>query len=131
MVIAVRNVAKCIKKFKNIDSIDIMPVIKTSTRKVQRSAKEFAPVYPSPKAKPPYDKNHIGGTLRDNIHVKFEPNRQEGIVFINLDYAPHQEFGTVFQEGTPFLLPAMAAEGAGIEKDIENYLRNNIKRKAA
>lgn len=106
-----------------------MPEIREATRKVQRRAKEFAPVYPH-KAKPPFKKNYVGGSLRESIHTKMYPKQQTGVVYTTLDYAPHQEFGTRYQQGTPFMLPAVNIERAGINQSMKKYIRDELAKQA-
>lgn len=106
-----------------------MSEIREGTYKVQSSAKDFAPVYPH-KAKKPYKKDYVGGSLRESIHVKFYPKYQTGLVFTTLEYAVYQEFGTVFQEGTPFMVPAMNLNRIGIYQSMGKYLREQLKAKS-
>lgn len=48
------------------------------------------------------------GNLRDSYQIK-EGNSAIGevIVYTDVDYAPYQEFGTLFQPGTPHIRPAL------------------------
>lgn len=66
----------------------------------ERYAKEYAPV--------------DTGRLRNSITHATAP--EEGAVYIgtNVEYGVYQEFGTVYQPGTPFLRPA-------VENHIEEY----------
>lgn len=129
MVIKVLNLNKCIEKFGNMEGIDFMPEITEGTRKVQRTARDLAPVYPSPKAK---NKNlkRVGGTLKASIKSKLYPKQQTGIVYTLTDYAIYQEFGTRYQEGTPFLIPAMNIHRAGINQSMKKFLREQVKNKS-
>lgn len=126
MVIKINNLAKCIKKFGDIGDIDVFPVIKEGTYRVQAKAQSKAPVYggANSKAKPPLDKNHRGGTLKGSIKVKLDKKQKIGQVYTTLEYGPHQEFGTVFQVGTPFMIPAMNEERLGIVSSMNKYLRD-------
>lgn len=49
------------------------------------------------------------GRLRASIShvVTVEAGEVVGVVGSNVDYAPHQEYGTSTQPGTPFLRPAL------------------------
>lgn len=114
-----------------------MPEIRKATRKVQKTAKDLAPVYPSPKVLARADQgltridpNHVGGSLRESIHTKMYPKQLSGVVYTTLEYGPHQEFGTVYQTGTPFMLPAMNIERAGIQASMKSYLKKQIAIKA-
>lgn len=51
------------------------------------------------------------GQLRDSYRTKVttEGDAAVGYVGTNLDYAIHQEYGTVHQSGTPHLRPALEA----------------------
>ena len=66
----------------------------------ERYAKEYAPV--------------DTGRLRNSISHATAP--EEGAVYIgtNVEYGVYQEFGTVYQPGTPFLRPA-------VENHIDEY----------
>jgi HK97 gp10 family phage protein len=68
--------------------------------KVDRAAKNHAPV--------------DTGRLRSSINWRIARDSQGlvGIVGTNVEYAIHQEFGTRFQSGTPFLRPALSAAGS-------------------
>lgn len=125
MVIKVINLDKCISKFGDISGIDLMPEIKESARKVQRSAKEIAP--------------KDTGDLARSIHVKHYPSQQSSVVYTTLDYAPHQEFGFTVRkkDGTkvavpaqPYMRPAMNMHRAGITQSMKKYLREQLRKKA-
>ena len=129
MDIQILDLAKYIKKLDALGNIDITPEIAEATLKVQRSAKDFAPVYPSPKVKGRIDPHHIGGTLRASIHSKVYHRGKSsvtGIISTPVEYAPHQEFGTVFQSGTPFMRPAMNTNRLGIISSLKKYLRGEM-----
>lgn len=51
----------------------------------------------------------ITGNLRDSIGFKVIGNSKfvKGFVGTNVDYAPHKEFGTKYQDADPFLRPAL------------------------
>jgi HK97 gp10 family phage protein len=116
MVISVINLDKCLKKFKDYENINIMPVIVKGTRKVQRTAKELAPV--------------DTGTLRNSIKTKTIPRLKTGIVYTALEYAPHQEFGTVNMPAQPFMNPAMALHNKGIQQDLKTHMRTQLRSKS-
>lgn len=46
----------------------------------------------------------------------------------NVDYAPHQEFGTARQPGTPFLRPALESERGAAQAEIADALRAQLRR---
>lgn len=132
MVIKVLNLDKCIKEFGDISGVDFTPEIVEGTRKVQRTARDLAPVYPSPKVRGRIDPHRVGGTLKASIHAKVVDRGKPtvtGIVYTLTDYAIYQEFGTVFQEGTPFLRPAMNKNRAGIQQSMKKYLREQLRAK--
>ena len=78
---------------------DVARDITRRTLKVERAAKRLAPV--------------DTGRLRSSITHTVEADGQGvvGIVGSDVEYAPHQEFGTRYQPGTPFLLPALQEAG--------------------
>ena len=51
------------------------------------------------------------GTLLRSYSME-GPSRGTVTVGTNVDYAAHQEFGTIYQSGTPHLFPALAAAQA-------------------
>lgn len=129
MVIKIINLAECINKFEGYKNVDLTPEIVEATRKVQRTARDMAPVYPSPKVKGRIDKHHVGGTLKASIHTKIMNRGKSnvtGIVYTTTDYAVYQEFGTRYQEGTPFMIPAMNINRAGINQSLKKYLREQL-----
>lgn len=115
MLIKVLNLDKCIKKFGNIKDIDLMPEIIEATRKVQRTAKDLAPV--------------DTGALKGSIRTKMYPKQQSGVVYTLLEYAPHQEFGTSKMKAQPFMIPAMNINRAGINQSMKKYLKEQLKAK--
>ncbi len=116
MIIKILNLEKLIKQFGDLADIDMMPPIRIGARKVQRSAKDFVAV--------------DTGTLKGSINVKHFPKEQSSVIFTVTEYGIHQEFGTRHQAGTPFMVPAMNKERAGIKKDMKAYLENQLKLRA-
>lgn len=116
MVIKIINLDKCIKKFGNIEGIDLMPEIREATRKVQQTAKDLAPV--------------DTGALRSSIKTQMYPKRNSGVVYTTLEYAPYQEFGTRYQMGQPFMRPAMNMHRAGINQSMKKYIKDQLKLQA-
>ncbi len=115
MLVKIINLDKCIKKFGNISDIDLMPEIARATRKVQRSAKDLAPV--------------DTGILRASIKTRLLPKQEAGVVFTPVEYAPYQEFGTSKMPPSPFMIPAMNINRAGINQSMKAYLKNQMKQK--
>ena len=113
-----------------MEGIDFMPEIIEGVRKVQASAKDLCPVYPSPKVKGRIDPHHVGGQLRESIHTKMYPAQQSGIVYTITEYGIYQEFGTRYQDGTPFMIPAMNMHRAGINQSMKKYLRDQLRANA-
>ena len=54
------------------------------------------------------------GRLRNSIDMVTEPD--VGVVFTNVDYAPHVELGTEKQTAQPFLVPALFNNENNIKK---------------
>jgi len=107
-----------------MEGVNIMPEIRKGTFKVQKAAVSLAPVG-TPESTG--IKGYVGGTLKGSIRVGFQKKSQSGIVYTNVEYAIYQEFGTRFQKGKAFLLPALKQERAGIRKSIENSIRTQLK----
>ena len=123
MVIKVINLKSTIDKFDNVSDIDMMPEIIEATRKVQRSAKDLAPVG-TPESTG--IKGYVGGTLKASIKSKTFKKEQTGVVYTTLEYAPHQEFGTRFMPAQPFMRPAMNMHRAGIQQSLKKHIRDEI-----
>lgn len=117
MVIKVINLDKCIRKFGNVEGVDIMPEIKEATLKVKRSARDLAPV--------------DTGILKSSIQHKLYPEQQSGVVYTVTEYAVYQEFGTRKMKAQPFMIPAMNMHRAGIHQSLKKYLREQVRRKAS
>jgi len=118
MVIKIINLDKCIKSFGDISGIDLTPAISEATKTVGRSARDLAPV----------DTGALKGSIKSTIKNRGKSN-VTGIVFTLLEYAPHQEFGTVMMQAQPFMRPAMNMNRAGIYQSLKKYIREEIKRK--
>jgi len=114
MVIEIINLKELIKKAGDIGDTNVMPVIRKSVRKVQSSAKDFAP--------------EDTGILKASIKTKMYPKQLSGIVYTTTEYAPHQEFGTRFQSGTPFMNPAMETNRDTIIKDMSEFLSKSLRK---
>lgn len=127
MLIKIVNLDKCIKKFGDLKGINLMPEIKEGARKVQRTAKDLAPVG-TPESTG--IKGYVGGTLKKSISMKSYPKQQSAIVYTIVDYAPYQEFGTSKMEAQPFLIPAMNINRIGINQSMQKYIRDYLKDKA-
>lgn len=114
MVIKILNLDKCIKKFEGYEKIDLMPVIKESARKVQRSARDTAPV--------------DSGDLKRSIKTKHYPKQQSSVVYTTLEYASYVEFGTSKMAAQPYMRPALNRHRAGINQSIKKYLREQLRK---
>jgi HK97 gp10 family phage protein len=95
--------------FGDMANVDIMPVIKYGTRKVQGTAKDLAPV--------------DTGYLKDNIFTKMYPKELSGVVYTVVEYAPHQEYGTRYVPANPFMTPALNINRAGIAQVMKAFLK--------
>lgn len=129
MVIQVLNLTKCIEKFGNISNIDLFPVVRDGTAKVQRSAKANSPVSPTLR-RADGTVYHIGGTLREGNKMKVLRRRGNGgspyavgIVYNSVEYAIYQEFGTYKMKAQPFMIPALNEHRMDIIKDMRAYLK--------
>ena len=63
------------------------------------------------------------GLLRNSIQTTGE-GPLKASVGPNVEYAPHQEFGTRHQKGKPFLTPAADEQKKEFEKDVRNLERS-------
>jgi hypothetical protein len=53
--------------------------------------------------------------LFGSIAVDAEPGALEASVYTGAEYAPHLEFGTIYMQARPFMVPATEDERAGFE----------------
>lgn len=116
MVIKVLNLDKCLKQLKDIRDINVMNVISDGARKVQARAKDLAPV--------------DTGALKGSIRVKQYAQFLSAVVYTNLEYAPYQEFGTVYVPAHPFMHPAFNQLKSEIERDIKEYINKEIRKRS-
>lgn len=112
VVIKVLNLDKVISKYDALWSVDTMPVIKAATEKVQKTAKDLAPV--------------DTGYLRGNIRRKMFPAIKAGMVYNSVEYAIYQEFGTVKMRASPFMRPALNINRVGIHQMIRGYIKAKL-----
>jgi HK97 gp10 family phage protein len=63
------------------------------------------------------------GLLRNSIQTEIK-SPLHAVVGTNVEYAPHQEFGTRFQKGKPFMTPAVDAEKKEFEKRVRELGRS-------
>lgn len=63
------------------------------------------------------------GRLRASISITFAPDRLSAEVGTNVSYAVHQEFGTRYQPGTPFLGPAYEMNRAAFLANMKQALK--------
>lgn len=103
-----------------------MPVIKEGTRAVQRDAKTFAPN--STGITPQGNISKSTGALKGSIKTKLFSKEQTGIVFTNLEYAIYQEFGTRYQRGTAFMIPAMMANRNSINAKMKSHIKSELQK---
>ena len=60
--------------------------------------------------------------------IEGEPDKGEGFVGSNLDYATYQEFGTRYMAPQPFLRPSIALVYGADKNDIINRIRKETER---
>jgi hypothetical protein len=66
------------------------------------------------------------GRLRDSYHFEITeqtPTRITGTLATDVPYAPHQEYGTVHQAGTPHIGPAADAVRPAFEAGLADLLK--------
>ena len=125
MVIKVRNLDKCIKKFQNIQGIDLSDPIRTGTEIVQEEAQKLAPkdtgiLYTSIARYPLHGNSYNLG----------------GMVYTPTEYAIYQEFGFTdrggnFHEGVHFMSRALNMWGNYIERMVSDYIKTYLRLKSA
>lgn len=117
--IGIVGLDKTINKFKNIEKLDLSVAFNNATVKVQRKARDYAPVdtgrlYGSIMRKP-----YKGGTYKNG-----------GLVYTNTEYAVYQEFGTKFMppsnNGRGFLRASVLDLDAEIKEDIKKFIQDKM-----
>jgi len=132
VISGVRNLDKCIAKFKSIEGIDLTPVISKATRIVQRDAKILAPVDTGNLM------NHIfAKTLKAKTMKKSGLGEDPvGVVYTNVEYAVYQEYGwsrtypsgkTVVYSGKAFMRPALKQNKKYISDMVERYIQDKLR----
>ncbi len=123
MVIGFEGLDKCLAKLKNIENIDIAPVIQDAVIKVQSTAKDLAPV--------------DTGILKSSIRRKTfkRPGKKGspwayGVVYTTTEYAIYQEFGTVKMRaangGIGFMIPALDKHRKDIRNSMVRFVNQHI-----
>lgn len=119
--IGIVGLGKTINKFKNIEKLDLSEAFQNATIKVQRKAKDYAPVdtgrlYESIMRKP-----YKGGSYKNG-----------GLVYTNTEYAVYQEFGTKFMppsnNGRGFLRASVLDLDAEIKEDMKKFIQNKMEK---
>lgn len=82
---AIKNIDKLIKKFDDIEKIDLTQTIGRAAIIVQKKAKALCPVA-----------EYMGGTLKGSIFIDAQKKGKTyiGRIYTNMEYAPYVEFGT-------------------------------------
>jgi HK97 gp10 family phage protein len=117
MVVKVLNLDKCLRKFGDISRVDLSKPIMEGVRRIQADAKRLAPV--------------DTGYLRESIHVMplgFSGYRFGGKVYDTVEYAPHQEYGTVKMRARPFMRPAYNRQRKWIIERCKSVLKSHSKK---
>ena len=63
------------------------------------------------------------GLLRNSIQTDVE-RPLKATIGTNVEYAPHQEFGTRHQKGKPFLTPAADEQRTEFEREVKRFERS-------
>ena len=86
-------------------------VVKNNTEELQKKAKSYAPV--------------DTGFLKNNIVSRYEG--MSGIVHSQAGYSGYQEYSTRYQEGTPFMRPALQFIYPKFQKDMTDVMKGAFK----
>ena len=108
--VTVGNLDIVVKKLKNMQNLDYKPILSKSARIVKKTAKKIAP----------FDTGNLAGAMRDEVF------NDHAIVYNNVEYAIHQEYGTYKMKGKPFLRPALRGNRNYILKLFKDYIRSKI-----
>lgn len=104
-IVGAEALIKKLKKNATLD--DVKNTIKNNTSEMHETAQRNAPV--------------ATGDLREDIKIKVEDF--EGRVASTIEYAPYQEWGTRFQEGTPHVGPAFHQQKQRFLDDMKRLMR--------
>lgn len=88
-------------------------VVQETARSVEGWAKVFAPI--------------DTGFLRNSITAERSGDPLTWFVNVGAEYGIHQEFGTVYQTGTPFMRPAVAKMSDAFVNNVAAVLRTEKK----
>lgn len=94
---------------KNKDLRRIVGVVAKHGGDLQEDAQRFAPV--------------DTGTLKRSISLEIKDDGMTAIISPNVDYDIYQEYGTRFQEGTPFMRPAVKSVGPRFIAELKEKLK--------
>lgn len=130
--IGIVGLGKTINKFKNIEKLDLSVAFTNATVKVQRKAKDYAPVG-TPESTG--IDGYVGGRLYRSIMrkpFKGRTYKNGGLVYTNTEYAVYQEFGTKFMppsnNGRGFLRASVLDLDAEIKEDIKKFIQDKMQK---
>lgn len=119
--IGIVGLGKTINKFKNIEKLDLSVAFNNATVKVQRKAKDYAPV----------DTGRLYGSIMRKPY-KGETYKNGGLVYTNTEYAVYQEFGTKFMppsnNGRGFLRASVLDLDAEIKEDVKKFIQDKMQK---
>lgn len=116
--VRIKGITKLLKQLDEINMSDKElkePIIEGVTL-VQRSAADKV--------------NVKTGNLKGSIRRGIDDEDGSGYVATNVEYAPHQEYGTVNMKGKPFMRPALKENLREIISKFEKFKVNKLRNAA-
>jgi HK97 gp10 family phage protein len=114
MVIKVKGLDSLDKRVSQLSGVELYPIIKEMAQRVQRTAKNIAPV----------DTGRLRGSIRQRTFDVANPYARVGTV---VEYAIFQEFGTSKAKPQPFLRPALRIEEKVMRMLISKAVKDKMK----
>lgn len=87
----------------------VATVVKRNTAQAQQKAMKYSAV--------------DTGFMKRSITMRVDVTGLAGYITAGADYSPYQEFGTRFQPGTPFMIPAAREQSPIFLNDLRNLIR--------
>ena len=87
----------------------VATVVKRNTAQAQRNAMKYAAV--------------DTGFMKRSITMRVDVTGLAGYIAVGAEYGPYQEFGSRFQSGTPFMIPAAREQAPIFLNDLRNLIR--------
>lgn len=109
-ITGITTIAKAL--VKGIELKEVPLIVRKHAGDLQESAQRLAPV-----------RAVHGGTLKRSIEVEIMNGGMSAEIAPHTDYEVYQEFGTRFQEGTPYMRPSLKKIGPLFVADLKKLMK--------